>query len=68
MNIKENIKTARNEAGFTQSQLANELGVSQKDISRWENGDRTPNIFFLAKICEVLKVSADTLLEINLKK
>lgn len=66
MNIHENIKKARKTAGITQKELAQRIGVRQKDISRWENGERTPGIESLVSICMALKVSADTLLEIKI--
>ncbi len=65
MNINENIKNARKAAGITQKELAEVLGVYQKDISRWENGERTPSIETFANICKALKTSADTLLELE---
>lgn len=65
MNINENIKKARKAAGITQKELAEILGVRQKDISRWENGERTPNLEAFSGICKALKTSADTLLEIG---
>lgn len=65
MSINENIKKARKEAGITQKELAEVIGVHQKDISRWENGERTPSIEAFANICKALKASADTLLEIG---
>lgn len=67
MNIHENIRKARKSAGVTQTELAAKVGVHQKDISRWESGDRTPSVEALAAICIALKVSADTLLEIGIK-
>lgn len=68
MNIHENIRKARKAAGVTQTELAKKVGVYQKDISRWENGERTPGVEALADICIALKVSADTLLETGMKK
>jgi len=65
MNIHENIKNARKAAGITQKELAAVIGVRQKDISRWENGERTPSIETFANICKALKASADILLEIG---
>lgn len=65
MNLGENIKEARKAAGVTQKELAERLQVYPKDISRWENGERTPSITAFAKICRELKVSADKLLELN---
>lgn len=67
MNIHENIKKARKAAGVTQKELAAKVGVYQKDISRWENGERTPSVEAVAGICIALNVSADTLLETGIK-
>lgn len=67
MNLGENIKKARKAAGVTQKQLAEEMGVYQKDVSRWENGEHVPGIEILAGICKALRVSADTLLETEIK-
>ncbi len=68
MNINENIKKARKAAGITQKELAEMIGVHQKDISRWENGERTPNIEAFSGICKALKTSADTWLELEIGK
>lgn len=65
MNLGENIKNARKEAGITQKELAEYLHVYQKDISRWENNELTPNVLTFAKICKRLQASADELLELN---
>ena len=54
MNLGENIKTARKAAGVTQKELAERLQVYQKDISRWENNELTPNAITLAKFAESL--------------
>ena len=44
MNLGENIKEQRRKAaGVTQKELAERLQVYQKDISRWENNELTPN-------------------------
>lgn len=65
MNLGENLKKARKEAGVTQKELAEHLQVYPKDISRWENGERTPSAITLGKICRVLKASADKILELD---
>ena len=38
----ERLKRYRREKGMTQQELADELGVSNKTISRWESGGGTP--------------------------
>ena len=39
MDLGGNIRTARKAAGLTQKQLADKLGIYQKDVSRWENNE-----------------------------
>lgn len=65
MNLGENIKKARKAAGVTQKELAERLQVYQKDISRWENNELTPNAITFAKICRELNASADEILELK---
>ena len=45
--------------------LAEALDVYQKDISRWEKNELTPNTLTFAKICKVLNASADEILELQ---
>lgn len=65
MNLGESLKMARKQSGMTQTQLADSLGVSQKDISRWEKGIVTPNTTTFAQICRILHASADEILELK---
>lgn len=65
MSIGENIKLARKAAGETQKELADKIGVYQKDVSRWERDELSPSIATFAKICRELKVSADAMLELG---
>ena len=55
------IRARRNAAGLKQSELAVLIGCSQKDISRWENGDHDPSISNLKKIAAALGCSMDDL-------
>ena len=41
------LKDLRREKGITQEQLAEELGVSGRTISRWETGNNMPDIGLL---------------------
>jgi glycopeptide antibiotics resistance protein/DNA-binding XRE family transcriptional regulator len=56
------IKTKRKEKGLTQEQLANELFVTEKAISRWETGRGTPDISLLIPLAKVLNVSVSEIL------
>ena len=51
------ISSRRKELGFTQNQLAEKLNVTDKAISKWENGKSAPDIATLLPLAEVLEVS-----------
>ncbi|MGN0647145.1 MAG: helix-turn-helix transcriptional regulator [Oscillospiraceae bacterium] len=57
------IRFYREKAGFTQSKLADAIGVSQSTVAMWESGDRKPDIITLKKIASILRCTADDLLE-----
>jgi len=57
-----NIKEYRLKKGYTQEQLAYELGVSSQTISRWENGTTYPDIVMLPIIAELFDTSIDNLM------
>ena len=59
------IKNARLKKGYTQSQLADLLNVSNKTISKWETGRGYPDITLLAEITSVLKLDYEELLQSN---
>ncbi len=56
------ITQCREEKRMTQSKLGELLGVSNKAVSKWENGKSLPNTKLMTKLCEVLGVSLDELL------
>ncbi len=56
------IKEIRKEKGLTQEQLAEQLGVSQKSVSRWETGKTMPDYSLLPYICEALEINVAELL------
>lgn len=62
--IGNRIQQVRCEKKISQSDLAYFIGVNQKDISRWENGEISPNVESLKKICNFFNVSADYFLEL----
>ena len=53
------IATLRKEVGLTQSQLADKLHVTDKAISRWENGIGVPDIEMIKKIAKIFNVTID---------
>ncbi len=48
------IRDARTQKGYTQAELGTLLGVSNKAVSRWENGDSFPDIGVLESLAEIL--------------
>ena len=56
------IAELRKEKGFTQQQLADQLNLSNKTISKWESGAGSPDISILTELADVLEVTADELL------
>jgi len=56
------IAELRKEKGFTQQQLADQLNLSNKTISKWESGAGSPDISILTELADVLGVTADELL------
>lgn len=56
------IMTERKSKKLTQAKLAEKIFVSEKTISKWENGKGIPDTNVLPKLCEVLQVSVNELL------
>ncbi|MBQ9790119.1 MAG: helix-turn-helix domain-containing protein [Clostridia bacterium] len=56
------IMTERKSKKMTQAKLAEKLFVSEKTVSKWENGNGIPDTNTLPKLCEVLGVSLNELL------
>ena len=57
------IRELRKEKGMTQEKMAEQFGVTNRTVSRWENGKTMPDFSLLPKICETLDLSVSELLE-----
>ena len=57
------LKTLRKEKNLTQEQAAEQLGVSNRTVSRWETGTNMPDISLLLEIAELYSVSIPELIE-----
>lgn len=51
------IKKLREERGMTQLELANQIGVSDKTISKWETLKGLPDITLIESLAKALKIS-----------
>ena len=61
------IKKYRKEAGMTQEEMANRLGVTTPAVNKWENSNSKLDIELLAPIARLLDISLDTLLSFHEK-
>ena len=59
--LKDNIKKARLDAGLTQLEVAEKLGVAQAQYARWESGGRNPKDETVEKLAEILNTSFEIL-------
>lgn len=66
--IGDKLKIARKKAKLSQEKVAEIINTSRSNISKYETGLLEPNIETLKKLCELYKISADELLEINNNK
>ena len=62
METKDILKAIRTKHHLTQDDMADKLFVTRQAVSRWENGDSTPNIETLKQISITFDVSINTLL------
>ena len=56
------ISALRKENGMTQEQLGEKLGVTNKTVSRWENGNYMPNIEMLSLLSKEFGVSINEII------
>ena len=61
-NIGEFIQQSRKAKGFTQKDLGDRIGVSDKTISKWEKGNSIPDTSILNKLCATLDINVNELL------
>ena len=62
MKIGKFIAVLRKEKGLTQEQLGEKLGVTNKTISRWENGNYMPDVEMLSLLSKEFGVSINELI------
>lgn len=60
--FSKNLKEARKQKFLTQKQVAIMLNVVESCYANWEQGRTEPNIDMLRKLCKILEVSADELI------
>lgn len=63
--VGEMIKTLRKKIRYTQHDLADSLGVTDKAVSKWERGLNVPDVSILNRLSMILNCEVDNLLEGN---
>lgn len=56
------IAECRKKQNLTQMQLAEKLNITDRAISKWENGKAMPDSSIMLELCELLKISVNELL------
>lgn len=56
------IAERRKSLNLTQMQLAEKLGITDRAISKWENGKAMPDSAIMLELCEILQISVNDLL------
>ena len=66
--LGEKIKKEREEFGYTQNEMATLIPMNQSNYSKIERDLQEPNIEQLKRICEILKLDSNYLLDIEESK
>lgn len=56
------LKELRNSLKLSQSEFATQIGMMQQQYSRYEKGEREPQLKHIRRICKTFNVSSDWLL------
>ncbi len=61
MTLGERLRAARNDKGFTQQYMADQLGIAKSTYNGWESNFRKPNVLMVQKLALILEVSGNYL-------
>ena len=57
------ISELRKEKGMTQANLADQLGITDRAISKWETGKSMPDSSIMLDLCNLLSINVNELLK-----
>lgn len=63
MKLSEKLIVLRRRRGWSQEELAAQMGVSRQAVSKWESGQSTPDLEKILMLSELFDVTTDTLLK-----
>lgn len=67
LKLSEKLKKCRKDAGLTQIEMAEAIGVHPNTFRKWEGGERIPNASKLVDIAKAAGTSVEWLLDLNEK-
>src|SRR5687767_12238773 len=62
------LKDKRVGSGYSQNQLAHELGITPQYISQWERGRQSPSCDLLAQLVDLLDINQTELLDLIMQE
>ncbi len=66
--VAELLISLRKSQGYTQSALADKLGVSFQAVSKWERGENLPDAFTIVELANIYEITVDEILKGQLNK
>ncbi len=57
--IGQNIRIERNRRSWTQKYVAQGIGTTEQNVSRWERGQTVPDTYYRQKLCDLFEMSAE---------
>lgn len=63
--ISDTIRALREQAGYSQSELAKRLSVTRSSVNAWESGLSAPTAINIIELAKLFRVSADFILELK---
>ena len=67
-NFPPRVRKARQDAGYTQAQVAEITGIPRSNISKYETGNQEPNLAQLGILAQYYNTSRNWLLGVTLEK
>ncbi len=68
MILADKIIALRKQCGWSQEELAGQLGISRQSVSKWESGASIPDLDKIIKMSDIFQVSTDYLLKDELEE
>ena len=67
MELGKKVFNKREEKNISQKLLAKQLGISKKQLIKWETCEEVPNIQYINKLSEVLDISFNDLIDNDIR-